>query len=72
MMRMGKPAASQEFPAAADWLESYASYLESGGSFEVKLTPPTPITVELIESYEDEPEPEEMIEIFGLTVTHTK
>lgn len=72
MMRMGKAAASAEFPPAGDWLESYASYLESGGSFEVKLAPPTPITVELIESYEDEPEPEEIIEIFGLTVTHTK
>lgn len=72
MMRMGKPGAAAEFPPAADWLEAYASYLESGGSFEVKLTPPTPITVELIESYEDEPEPEEMMEIFGLTVTHTK
>ncbi|MEO1552524.1 MAG: hypothetical protein AAFR82_01225 [Pseudomonadota bacterium] len=72
MMRMGKPAASEEFPPAADWIEAYASYLESGGSFEVKLTPPTPITPELIDSYEDEPEPEEIIEILGLTVTHTK
>ncbi|MEL6825921.1 MAG: hypothetical protein AAFN91_06680 [Pseudomonadota bacterium] len=72
MMRMGKSAAAAEFPPAADWLEAYASYLESGGSFEVRSAPPTPITVELMDSYEDEPEPEEIIEIFGLTVTHTK
>jgi len=73
MMRMGKPAAAEEFPPAADWIEAYASYLESGGTFEFASNPPTPINRELIESMDDrDPEPDEIVEILGLTVTHTK
>jgi len=73
MMRMGKPGAAAEFPPAADWIEAYASFLESGGTFEFSSTPPQPIDKELIESYDDrDPEPEEIVEMLGLTVTHTK
>ncbi len=72
-MRFAKAEATREFPQAADWIEAYARYLESGGSFEFVAAPPQPITMELIESYDDrDPEPEEMVEIFGLKVTHTK
>ena len=49
MMRMGKAAAAEEFPPAADWIEAYASYLESGGAFEFASNPPTPITKALID-----------------------
>lgn len=72
MTRLAKPAAAEEFPPAADWIESVANYLESGGSIEIKSAPPAPITSDLIDSYESEPEPETIVEIFGLTVTHTK
>ena len=73
MMRMGKTAAAEDFPPAADWIEAYASYLETGGSFEFAANPPTPINAAFMERYDDEdPEPEEFVEIFGLTVTHTK
>ena len=73
MMRMGKASAAAEFPPAADWLESYASFLESGGTFEFVSAPPQPINKALIDAQGDEdPEPEEIVEIFGLTVTHTK
>lgn len=73
MVRMGKSAAGQDFPPAADWIEAYASYLESGGSFEFRSNPPQPINKALMDSYDDvDPEPEEIVEIFGLTVSHTK
>jgi hypothetical protein len=72
MTRMGKASASAEFPPAAEWLESIATYLETGGSIEIASNPPRPIDEELIDSYEDDPEPEEIVEILGLTVTHTK
>ncbi|MCR9223429.1 MAG: hypothetical protein NXH70_05105 [Hyphomonas sp.] len=73
MMRMGKASAAAEFPPAADWLESYASFLESGGTFEFASNPPQPINKAFIDAQGDEdPEPEEIVEIFGLTVTHTK
>lgn len=72
MTRMGKGAAAEEFPPAVDWIEAYASYLESGGSFEFVSRPPTPITADFIDSFDGEPEPDQVVEIFGLTVTHTK
>lgn len=72
MTRMGKGAAAEEFPPAVDWIEAYATYLESGGSFEFVSRPPTPITADFIESFDGEPEADEVVEIFGLTVTHTK
>ena len=72
MTRMVKASAAAEFPPAEAWIESIATYLESGGSLEIAARPPVPINEELIDSYEDEPEPEEIVEIFGLTVTHTK
>lgn len=73
MMRMGKSAAAEEFPPAADWIESYASYLETGGSIEFVSDPPQPINKALIDAHDDDdPEPDEIVEMFGLTVTHTK
>ncbi|MEO0608298.1 MAG: hypothetical protein AAFY82_08695 [Pseudomonadota bacterium] len=73
IMRMGKPSAAAEFPPAEAWLESYAVYLESGGRIEFISNPPEAITMELIERYDDaDPEPEQIVEILGLTVTHTK
>jgi hypothetical protein len=72
MTRMVKASAAAEFPPAEAWIESIAAYLETGGSLEIAANPPVPINEELIDSYEDEPEPEEIVEIFGLTVTHTK
>lgn len=73
MMRMGKSAAAEEFPPAADWIESYATYLETGGSIEFASNPPQPINKALIDAHDDEdPEPDEIVEMFGLTVTHTK
>lgn len=73
MIRMAKGPASEEFPPAAEWIESYASYLESGGQIEFLSAPPRPINAALIEEYDDEePEPEEIVEMLGLMVTHTK
>lgn len=72
MTRMGAGAAAAEFPPAAEWIESMANYLETGGSLELASRPPTPITPSLIDAYDEEPSPEEIVEIFGLTVTHTK
>nr|WP_070961436.1 hypothetical protein [Hyphomonas sp. Mor2] len=73
MMRMGKTAAAEEFPPAADWIEAYASYLEAGGTIEFASNPPEPITAAFIEAQNNEdPDPDMIVEILGLTVTHTK
>ena len=73
IMRMAKPGAEQDFPPAAEWIESFATYLETGGRIEFASQPPVPITRALIDQFDDQdPEPDEIVELFGLTVTHTK
>lgn len=72
MIRIGKTEAEAEFPPAGIWLEEIASYFAEGGELEIKLAPPQPINKTLIESYDGEPEPAEIVEIFGISVTHRK
>ncbi|GAB5459510.1 MAG: hypothetical protein Hens3KO_25400 [Henriciella sp.] len=71
MIRMGKAEAGREFPPASDWLEAYADFIETGGTFEMKLTPPEPLTVEMLDGLEGEPEPDEIVDLLGISVTHT-
>lgn len=71
MVRIGKGEAEANFPPAATWLESIAGYIEQGGRIEIAVSPPVPISKALIDSYEEEPEPDQIVEIFGISVTHT-
>ena len=72
MIRSGKQAASQEFPPAAAWLESVASYYESpGGSIEIKAAPPRPLTLADFEALGPDADPEQIVEEFGFSVTQT-
>ncbi|MEP1144394.1 MAG: hypothetical protein ABJH52_11800 [Henriciella sp.] len=70
-----KPMIRQQAPMADPWMDAVASFLEEGGTLTLAAQPALPINAELIESLDAEgfePEPEELVEIFGLTVTHTK
>ncbi|MEL6862296.1 MAG: hypothetical protein AAGL11_10680 [Pseudomonadota bacterium] len=70
-----KPIVRQEFEPADPWMTALANFLEEGGSLRVAMSPPEPITVALVEAMEaadSDPEPEEIVEFLGLTVTHTK
>ncbi|WP_300395539.1 hypothetical protein [Henriciella sp.] len=72
MVRSGKQAAAQQFPPAADWLESVALYYEtSGGSLEIKAEPPTPLTPDDFEQLGPDTAPEQIVEDLGLSVTQT-
>ena len=75
MVNSMRPFARQEFPGVDPYMDAVAAFLEEGGTLTLSANPPTPITVALIESLEEsgiEPGPDEMVEIVGLTVTHTK
>lgn len=72
MIRSGKQPAAQEFPPAVEWIESVAKYYESsGGSLELRSDPPTPLTVAYFDELDPDAEPEQIVEEFGLSVTHT-
>lgn len=70
-----KPMVRQQVPGADPFMDALAAFLEEGGTLTIAANPPTPITVALIESLDetnDDPSPEEIMELIGLTVTHTK
>ncbi|MDJ0919644.1 MAG: hypothetical protein QNI84_00840 [Henriciella sp.] len=68
-----KPMVRNELPAADPWMSAAADFIREGGRLTLSANPPAPINAELIESYEGrEPEPDEIVEILGFTVTHTK
>lgn len=70
-----KPMVRQQLASADPWMEALASFFDEGGSLNVSVKPETPITVSLIESFAESDEeigPDQIIEILGLTVTHTK
>ena len=72
IIRSGKGVAADEFPPAADWMESIAQYYQtSGGSIEFKAAPPAPLTVQDFEDYDADADPEQIVEDFGLSVTHS-
>ncbi len=70
-----KPMVRQEVPSADPYMDAIAAFLEDGGTLTFSVKPPTPITFDLIESLdaaEEEPDPDTILDIIGLTVTHTK
>ena len=70
-----KPMVRQQLPSADPWMSALASFFDEGGSLTVSVNPETPLTASLIESYAESDEdigPDQIVEILGLTVTHTK
>ena len=69
------PMLEQEIPGAEGWMTAIASFIEEGGTLSISAKPAQPINNELIETLQEDgfdPEPEDILELFGLTVSHTK
>ncbi|MEM9938519.1 MAG: hypothetical protein AAF768_06710 [Pseudomonadota bacterium] len=67
-----KPMVRNELPAADPWMTSVAEFIRDGGSLKLSVSPPAPINAQLIESYSDTAQgPDEILEILGVSVTHT-
>lgn len=72
MTRSAKGSVQDEFPQAVDWIEAVASYFEtSGGSLDIRLDPPEPLTPDRIEQLASADDNEALVEQFGISVTHT-
>jgi hypothetical protein len=75
LMMMGSGAVTQEVPQAQPWIAAASKFISSGGTLAVKMAPAHPLTTEdfagagggMVET----PSPAEMIDLFGLSVTHT-
>ena len=70
-----KPLVRQQVPGLDPWMDALAGFLEEGGSLKVGANPETPVTAAMaavLAMGGGEPDPEQIIDLFGLTVTHTK
>lgn len=72
-----KPMVRQEMPGADPFMDALAAFLQEGGTLTLAAKPPRPINAALIDELEEtyagaEPGPEEILELVGLSVTHTK
>ena len=61
--------AGKETPIAENWIMPLADWVRDGGKFTIKLDPSEPLGAHLEEKYPD-PDPDEIAEILGITVTH--
>lgn len=70
-----KPMVRQQVPGIDPWMDALASFLEEGGTLSIDANPEQPVTAAVaavLMMGGSEPDPEQIIELFGLTVTHTK
>lgn len=70
-----KPLVRQQVPGLDPWMDALAGFLEEGGSLSIGANPETPVTAAMaavLAMGGGEPDPEQIIDLFGLTVTHTK
>jgi len=70
-----KPMVRQQVPGLDPWMDALAGFLEEGGSLKFGANPDEPVTAAMIAILAmggEQPDPEQIIELFGLTVSHTK
>ncbi len=71
MTRSAKGRVQDQFPQAVDWIEAVAAYFEtSGGSLDIRLDPPLPLTPDRIEELARANDMDAWVEQFGISVTH--
>ena len=64
---MGAFEAGKELPRAEAWMMSFADWVRDGGTITLRLEPPRPLGSWL---EKENPDPEEIAEILGLSVVH--
>jgi hypothetical protein len=64
---------SAELPQASKWIIGLSQFISKGGTFSVKLAPEKPLTIADFDAIEtgDEMSPKAMVDLFGLSMTHT-
>lgn len=72
MIRMMAPQMAQVLPAAKDYLVASADFIQKGGVLRAEANPPSPVTMEMIEtqSAEFQTDPNRLVEMYGFSVTH--
>jgi hypothetical protein len=77
MLMFGGGAMTSEVPQASAWIASLAKFITDGGTIEFLAAPAKPVTIaDLTDMAPDagmaeSPSPEEIIDLLGVTVTHT-
>lgn len=74
MIRFWKTEVEAEFPAAAEWVETFATYIQESGALELSIAPPVPVTVAMLDALDDTGPNEieqALLDMFNVSVTHT-
>lgn len=76
MLMFGGGAASAEVPQATQWIASLSKFITEGGTIDIVAAPAKPVTMADLTGGPDAgmvetPGPAELVDLFGITVTHT-
>ncbi len=71
IIRMAKPEIEREVPQAGEWVEAMALFYETGGKIEFRVQPDQPLTIEMLESFDAEDDPQVVLDLMNASVTHT-
>ncbi|MEL6791347.1 MAG: hypothetical protein AAFO78_12360 [Pseudomonadota bacterium] len=69
-LRLGAGSMAAAFPPAKAYILALADFVAKGGTLIVKAEPETPVTPALLQSYENVQDPQEIVDLFGFSVTH--
>ena len=67
-----RPMVREELPAAEAWLDAVSDFVSDGGVLTWQFAPKKPLTVVTFVGFGNDPDPAEIVETLGFSVTHTK
>ena len=73
-LAVGSGEAGKMVPQASDWLMRLSDFITQGGKIELRMAPPVPVTAETAMGESggmSQPDPAELVALYGVTVTHT-
>lgn len=77
MLMFAGGAATSDIPQATGWLAGLSQFINEGGTYTIRFAPAEPVTTATLMGLDEDvgmapsPDPGELVDLFGLTMTHT-